>query len=129
MATLESLQERVLLLETVTQQYRQTIGIMEEQQKVQMKSHEALHQQFLNERSPFATTTTGRIDKTLLPSKYSGDKDRWRMFSSKFVSCMAKAHPGLKTALETEMSKGQPLTKERLDGYSLSEDALNCLSE
>ena len=51
------------------------------------------------------------------------------MFSSKFVSCMAKAHPGLKTALESEMSKSQPLTKERLDSYELSEDALNCLSE
>ena len=106
----------------MTQQYRQTIRTMEEQQSVQMKSHEALHQQFRDmlDRNPGASIHSlglGRIDKTLLPGKYNGEKERWRMFSSKFINCMGKASPILTAALETEMGKSQPLTIERLESY------------
>ena len=128
---MESLQQRVLLLEEMTQQYRQTIRTMEEQQSVQMKSHEALHQQFLNmmDRNPGVSIHSGRIDKTLLPGKYNGEKERWRMFSSKFINCMGKAFPILTAALEAEMGKSQPLTTERLESYKLPDEAQRCLSE
>ena len=111
MATIESLTERVLLLETVTQQYRVTLRTLEEQQTLQMRSHETLHQEFRNmgSRSDGAGRFANRIDKTLLPSKYTGEKERWRMFSSKFVSCLAKVYPDLKPAMEAEMGKSQPL--------------------
>ena len=71
----------------------------------------------------------GRIGKTLLPAKYTGDKDRWRMFSSKFVNCLGKAFPNLVPALNAEMGKSRPLTTERLNSYNLDEDAQSCLSE
>ena len=75
---IESLTERVLLLETVTQQYRVTLRTLEEQQTLQMRSHETLHQEFRNmgNRTDGAGRFANRIDKTLLPSKYTGEKDR-----------------------------------------------------
>ena len=51
------------------------------------------------------------------------------MFASKLSSCMGKAFPKLKPAMEAEMAKRKPISEERLAAYELSEEALNCLSE
>ena len=131
MTSLESLKERVLLLETLNNQQQATIRAMEGQQAVTMKSHEALHQEVRNmaDRPAGTNTFVGRIDKTLLPNKYAGSKEQWRMFSSKFINCLGKAFPALTPALQSEMGKSQALTAERLEGYNLSADAQSCLSE
>ena len=96
-----------MLLETLNNQQRTTIRAMEEQQAVTMKSHEALHQEVRNmaDRHTGTAAFTGRIDKTLLPNKYAGSKDSWRMFSSKFINCLGKAYPSLTPALQSEMGK------------------------
>ena len=71
----------------------------------------------------------GTVDKLLLPERYSGDKERWRMFSSKLISCLAKAHPSLEAAMTKEMGAHRPVTPEKISEYGLTEEAQACLGE
>ena len=75
MATMESLSERLLLIETIAQQHGQRLQTIAEQQSIQMQSHQSMHEEV--RRLHGQTTTGGRktIDKILLPERYAGEKE------------------------------------------------------
>ena len=97
MATVESLRERLTLLETVVQQHAGRLQSVSDQQTIQMQSHERLHEEIkgLGGRAGSAGGRAGMVDKLLLPERYAGDEVGWRMFSSKLMSCLSKAFPEL----------------------------------
>ena len=90
MTAIESLRERLLLVENLLQQTTARNQEITQQQTIQMQSHERLHNELrsLRENGNGIGTHTTRIDKTLLPGRYSGDKEKWRMFASKLSRCM-----------------------------------------
>ena len=128
MATIEALTERVLLLETLSNRQSGQLQQMSEQMTIQMKSHQAVHEEVakMSGRSPAGNH---QIDKLLLPKPYEGEKEKWRMFSTKLISCLSKTHPNLKHAMTTEMGSSRPITQDKLDSYELSQEAQDCLAE
>ena len=128
MATVEAvnaMNERLLLVETLVQRHIAQFQALSDQQTVQMKSHQSMHEEVkkLVDRVTGTAYATGRVDKMLLPSRYSGDKSMWRMFSSKLVSCLSKAHPGLKDAMSKEMGSNTPITPDKLLSNDLTDEA------
>ena len=69
----------------------------------------------------------GSVDKLLLPERYAGEKERWRMFSSKLISCLSKAHPSLEAAMTKEMGAQRPITPDKIVEYGLTDEAQACL--
>ena len=130
MSAVESLTERVLLLETLNQRQAAQIQSMTEQITVTMQSHQAIHEEV--KRIPTGGSGSGykgQVDKLLLPERYHGEKEKWRMFSSKLMSCLGKTHPPLREAMAKEMGRSRPISAEQLKEYNLTDEAQECLSE
>ena len=130
-ATIESLTERVLLLETLNQRQAAQIQSMTDQITVIMQSHQAIHEEV--KRIPHTGGSgigfKANVDKLLLPERYHGEKEKWRMFSSKLMSCLGKTHPPLREAMAKEMGRSRPISAEQLKEYNLTDEAQECLSE
>ena len=93
-AEVESLPQRVLLLETLNQNQAAQIQSMTEQATVTMQSHQAIHEEVKRLSRTSGNGFKHNVDKLLLPERYHGEKEKWRMFSSKLMSCLGKhIHP------------------------------------
>ena len=79
MTTPEALGQRMLLIETMMQEQVARYQTLTEQQTVQMASHQSMHEEVKKIVDKLASSYAtglppGRVDKTLLPQRYSGDK-------------------------------------------------------
>ena len=130
-ATLESLTQRVLLIETHLERQQARLQSISDQQTVQMQSHSTLHDEVrnLSARPGYATAGPNNIDKLLMPQRYGGEKDKWRQFSSKLISCIGKTYPKVKPIMEELMGRTKVVDSAQLADYGLPEECLLCLSQ
>ena len=128
MATIEALSERLLLVETLMAQQQTRLQSISDQQTIQMQSHQSIHDEIklIGERKG-GSGRPGVVDKLLLPERYSGEKERWRMFSSKLISCLSKAHPCLEDSMIKESGSHRPVTAEKIQECGLTDEAQACL--
>ena len=85
-----ALTQRVLLLETLSERQSNQIAQMTEQMTIQMKSHQAVHEEVAKIPGNLFSAKIQQIDKLLLPKTYAGEKEQWRMFSTKLISCLGR---------------------------------------
>ena len=131
MTSVEALTERLLLVETLTQRMQVQLQAVSDQQTIQMTSHQSLHQELqqLSSRVANQGRPNSGIDKLLLPARYNGDKELWRQFSSKLISCIGKAYPALKPAMTEIMGTSKEVDDEKVRELRISDEGMACLGE